>query len=422
MEKWGDPAHAVWAIAPRTKAPLPSHGRTMPRVTLLRRPLAFGALLVAVATSSDAVGQNPLRQSTANPLQPVQQVGFFEDYSGGCGPVCGCETCVREEGCGAEEIMGFEPGCGFDGNGGGIVGGGGDCGGCGSCDSCSHEFDSLPIFLPILRPVWSRFDFFAGAQGYRGPMNSAPTAANTRGDSGSFGFYQGFNEGRSLRRLFGWDMAGQFGLRATQSNLAGSEFTDQTRHQIFLTGGLFRRVDYGLQYGMVVDYLNDDWYFSGNLVQLRGELSWKAAAAHEFGFQFITGVSDDTSTTVTRTSAGTTFSSQVALEPTDQYRAFYRQQLQNSGHWDVFLGGTNHSDTVIGTTMSLPVRRRLLVQAGATYLIPSGGNAEPKFEQESWNVSLGLVFRPGGPTGSGRYSRPMFDVADNGTFMVDRRN
>ena len=377
---------------------------------------------------------------------PVIQVGFMEEYTGGCGPVCDCDQFSMGPGCGAEPACGFEPGCGFEPNYGiepscGLDGGCGmagcttcepacgmesmvGCGGCGECSQCCTDFDSLPIFLPILRPAWCRFDFFAGVQAYKGPMNFPSTSATNnlvRSGSGSFGFYQGFNEGRSLRRLFGWDMAAQFGLRATQSNLTGAEFTDTTRHQIFLTGGLFRRVDYGLQYGVVMDYLNDDWYFHGDLIQLRGELSWKTSACHEFGIQFMSGLNDDTSATFVRNAAGATVQSTVAFEATDQIRGFYRQQIGGGGHWDAFIGGSNNSDTVIGTTMSLPVHARMLVQAGGTYLIPSEGASSRGYEQESWNISLGIVFRPGGPDGFGRYCRPMFDVADNGTFMVDRR-
>jgi len=33
---------------------------------------------------------------------------------------------------------------------------------------------------------------------------------------------------------------------------------------------------------------------------------------------------------------------------------------------------------------------------------------------------MGVIYRPGGRQASSRYSRPMFDVADNGTFLVDR--
>jgi hypothetical protein len=282
----------------------------------------------------------------------------------------------------------------------------------------------LPIFLPILRPAWCRFDFFAGVQGYTGPPNFPVTSTTNnlaRAGSGGFGFYEGFNEGRSLRRLCGCDLAAQLGLRATQSNLSGANFTTDNRQQVFVTGGFFRRVDFGLQYGLVADYLRDDWYFRTDLLQLRGELSWNTGRSHEFGFQFMAGTDSDTSSTVVRDALGAVVQSQLSLEATDQYRAFYRRNIRGAGYWSAFVGGTNQQDTVMGASVSVPLQARVLLAAGATYLDPNESLADGGFEQEGWNVSVGIVFRPGGPMGCGRYCRPMFDVADNGSFLVDRR-
>ena len=209
------------------------------------------------------------------------------------------------------------------------------------------------------------------------------------------------------------------GLRATQSNLSGAEFAEDNRYQVFLTYGLFRRVDYGMQYGMVMDYLNDDWYYQVDLLQLRGELSWKSRGCNVYGFQFMAPLNSETSGTIVRDSTGNFFASTTAFEATDQYRFFYRRLLGSAGQWDFFGGWTGPGDGLIGSTFNLPVRRNLVLQTGSTFLIPREGNSSGGHREEGWNISVGLVYRPGGPTGAGRYSRPMFDVADNGTFMVD---
>ncbi|MDF1842966.1 MAG: hypothetical protein P1U77_16145 [Rubripirellula sp.] len=329
----------------------------------------------------------------------------------------GCDQCcdgigILEEGCGIDQIVVEGPGCGMDGL---------DVCDCGACSSC--EVDCIPLFLPMLRVQWHRFDFFAGHQGFKGPLNFANTAANERNGSGSFGFYQGFNHGRSLRRWCrGWDVATQFGVRTTQSNLSGAEFTGDRRNQVFVTAGFFRRVDYGLQYGIVVDYLNQDWYFNGNLTQLRGELSWRCQNnCHIGGFQFMSSLSSDTSATTVRDQANAVFNSTVSYESTDQYRFFYRRLLKHNGQWSAFAGWTNQEDTLLGSDFSLPIMRRLALAGGVTYQIPGEGTSNGGNEQEGWNLSLGVVFRPGGHNGAGRYSRPLFDVADNGTFLVDRK-
>jgi hypothetical protein len=373
----------------------------------------------------------------------VRKVGYLESH-GACGPVCDCASCGAEPVCGIEVGCGLEPGCGVD-FGYGEVGCGiePDCGyeigcgieagcdyevGCGlemngecGCDACCPEVDSIPLCLPLLRVNWGRFDFFAGVQGFKGPMNFANTGGNSRDGTGSFGFYEGFNEGRSLRRWCGWDMAAQFGVRATQSNLAGASFTSQQRNQVFVTGGLFRRVDYGLQYGAVIDYLNDDWYFQGDLLQVRSELSWRADGCHVWGFQYHAGLDDQTSDTSVRDGAGGTIVGTVDFEATTQYRFFYRRLLNQSGQWDSFAGWTDRDDGILGSHLNLPLRRNVVLSTGATYLIPKEGSSNRGYEEEGWNLAMGLIYRPGGPKGCGRYCRPMFDVADNGSFLVDRK-
>lgn len=328
----------------------------------------------------------------------------------------GCDQCCGPEMIGpgmiGPGIIGSDPACGME-----VLG---ECG-CDACQSC--EVDCIPLFLPMLRIHWNRFDFFGGVQGYKGPLNFANTSLTDRNGSGSFGFYQGFNHGRGLK---GWcksfDLAAQFGVRTTQSNLSGAEFTDETRNQVFVTGGLFRRVDYGLQYGLVVDYLNQDWYFNGHLTQLRGELSWRGQNnCHLGGFQFMTSLSNDSSVTTVRDQSNNVFNSNVAFESTDQYRFFYRRLLKHNGQWSAFAGWTGQDDALLGADFSLPVRPRVALAGGVTYMIPEQGDGNGGNEEEGWNLSLGLIFRPGGHNGAGRYNRPLFDVADNGTFLVDRR-
>lgn len=365
----------------------------------------------------------------------VQHVGFLDGgCDNGCGPACDCDAgpgCGSEASCGFEAACGLEASCGVEPTFGEPTFGEpmfgeptcgmeayGEC----SCDACGGV-SSIPVFLPLLRVNWNRFQFFAGVQGFQGPLSFAsttPATPDARSGSGSFGFFQGFNEGRSLKRLFGWDIAAQLGVRAAQSNLDGSEFTGDTRNQVFVTGGLFRRVDYGLQYGTVIDYLSDDWYFQGDLTQIRSELSWKTNEAHTFGIQTMFALSDDNSDTIVRTPAGTTIRGNIEFESTDQYRIFYRRLLAGSGDWTAFGGWTEDSDTILGASLNLPLRQKLMLSTGATFLIPDDTRGLDH-RDEGWNISLGLVYRPGGPNGCGRYCRPLFDVADNGTFMVDQK-
>ncbi len=394
--------------------------------------------LVQQAAYDEVVDELPPRLVRRRPM--VQQTSYG----------CSCGQCVGEPTCGNEAV--FEVGCGAEGC--SMVGCDGSCEpacgsegffcqeascglepyGAGGCDACGEPScggacgtDCYNFCLPILRINWRRFEFFAGVNSFTGPANyantSAPAAnspASSRVGSSSFGFYEGLNESRDLKRLFGLDLSAQLGVRATQTGLSGAEFTRDTRNQVFVTGGFFRRVDFGLQYGLVVDYLNDDWYFHNDLVQLRGELSWNDGCSHEFGYQFMAGVQDSTSATSVINAAGTTFRGSVTFEPTDQHRIFFRGSNAGGGQYYAFVGATNHNDGLLGAGMSSAARRGFAFQAGTAYLIPNQGRRDNGNEEESWNMSMGIVYRPGGRVTCGRYCRPMFDVADNGTFMVDR--
>lgn len=345
---------------------------------------------------------------------------------------CGCDRCSTayaagqighaEVVCGSEPLFGLEPGCGFESP----LGFEASCGmeqGCGGygCDvgGCN---DCVGIHLPILRIDWRRFDFFAGVNSFTGPANHATDGLPLRGGSASFGFYEGFNEGRSLNRLLGLDLSSQLGVRATQSSLSGAEFTEDSRSQIFVTGGLFRRVDFGLQYGLVVDYLYDDWWFRHNLVQMRGELSWNDSCGREFGYQFMASRDSSTSNTRLIGAGGVIAIGTSTFEPVNQHRLFLRGNTQRGATYMAFAGGTDQGDGLLGGLLTSSFHNRFAVQGGVTYLIPSESNRAGGFANETWNLSMGIVFRPGGKHGAGRYCRPMFDVADNGSFMVDRRN
>ena len=392
-------------------------------------------------------GENPVYSDMeAVEVETVEQAGFIGSYVNNCGPVCDCGECVTEIGCGIEQPRGFfEVGCGieslfskcrgcqrgcdqcddpiyqpteiyFEGDGCGMEVMG-DCA-CDACDPC----DSEPTLLPRIRFNWCRYEFFAGVQGHTGPLNHVAIDTGNgidRTGSGSFGFYEGFNRGKSMNHLLGLDMATQIGVRGTQSNLSGTAFTTDTRHQVFVTTGLFRRVDYGVQYGLVLDYMNQDWYFQSNSLQLRGELSWRTRECDTYGFQFMAGVREETISASIIDGTGNPLSDDFDIKPTDQYRFFYRRPLARNGQYDVMVGWTDNKDGLLGASFNLPLNHHCSLSSGGTYLIPYEGTNSGGYAEENWNISVGLVYRPGGPRGCGRYCRPLFDVADNGTFMLD---
>jgi len=282
----------------------------------------------------------------------------------------------------------------------------GDCCGGIGCPTC--------LTIPSLTVCLDNLEISAGAHGFTGPVN--------RGQTASFGFHSGFNWGIPID-LLGGGLAAQLGLNGNFSNFSGAEFTDDKRNQLFVTGGLFRRVDWGLQGGVVFDYLHDDWYATYDVTQIRGELSWVYPCTHELGFWFTTSTRKDTALSTFSGNLGT---ATEVFEGTDLYAFFYRFRATDyaGATARVYAGWTGDSDGLIGADVRLPISCDWAVEGTFTYLVPeeAAGTVGRGHAQESWNVAVGIVWYPGTQTSYGNnYFRPLMRAADNGSFMVGRR-
>lgn len=312
----------------------------------------------------------------------------------------------------------------YDANGGLLPEGyaGDECGPCGPNGRCGPGqwggwgacvWVPLCIFVP--RPPIDAFELFGGVQGFTGPAN--------RGGSGSFGFHEGFNWGLPLLGCMAW----QWGANWTQSNFDGNYLTNDTRQQIFVTGGLFRRVDWGFQGGLVVDYLHDEWDYSADLVQLRGELSWLLNRCNDIGFWFAAGVNDAQNLALQRpVFSGTAntvrfVNSTGTLEVNDLYAFFLRRQFATGGQGRLFGGFKSNSQGLVGGDASLPLNPCWSLRGNFLYVTPGSDDSpsDPRFTRESWNVSVSFVWTPfAGCRRGTNYYRPLFNVADNGTFVT----
>jgi hypothetical protein len=383
--------------------------------------LAIAICLIAVST---AAAQSPGRRGFVPRHRAVETLVIQEQ------PIEGGEVVVDENvpvGPGVvhePELLEFWDG---ETHGAGTLGGcscgdgaGRDCAGrdCAGGDSCSGGACGLGgcgdgacgrgCLIPCPWLCFDNIELMAGVSGFTGP--------NNRGETGSFGFYEGMNWGAPLPCIGCGELGIQLGARAAQANLSGAEFTTNQRDQLFATGGIFRRVDWGFQGGVVVDYMHEDWYAEVDLVQIRAELSWLYPNCHELG-AFVTAAtdSDQAPSLVNSVIINETF------ESTDLYAFFYRHR-HDSGDWRIFAGFTGESDGLLGAEFQNALSDCWAFEGGFTYLLPEEGASARGHEQESWNVGLGLVWYPGRRNARGDdYYRPLFNVADNGSFMVDRR-
>ncbi len=292
-------------------------------------------------------------------------------------------------------------------------------GSCGADGFCADATCAECCLVPCGMFPLGNLELSFGVQGFTGPTNYQPMAPNAPflSGSGSFGFNESLNWGIPIP---GFPcLGGQVGFRATHSNLSGAEFTNETRNQVFVTAGLFRRVDVGLQGGAVIDYLSDGWYRDADLMNVRGELSWVSNGTHDVGFWFTAG---------TRIATELGVLNQIEnWESTDLFAFFYREKVGANldGEARMFAGFSGQSDGLIGADLRLPLTDTWALETGFSYLIPEEGRGQglnAGHVHENWNLGIGIVWYPGRGLGHGNpYYRPLFPVAHNGNFMIERR-
>ena len=318
---------------------------------------------------------NRLVGSLVIPTCGIPACGCGDECYGGCGDACGC-------------------GCG-DGYNGPLFGGCADRG-------CTP----LVLFLPPAREL----TLFAGVQGHTGPLDKGR-------DGGNFGFNEGFNLGGEMAWLPWRGLGYQLGYRGTQNQLSGDERlgSSDSHSQQFVTAGLFRRCKVGWQYGLVYDMLRDERWESADYGQVRGELSIVNPQGGEIGFLFSTNTNDNVISVPNR--------GNQTYQATNQYLLFYRLQGSQGGEFRFAAGFDDDSKGILKSEFLVPLSKRWTLDVGATYLIPEEDNAGLAGREEAWNIGMNFVWHYG-CRGDRWYCspyRPLFNVADNGSLIVDDR-
>jgi hypothetical protein len=282
------------------------------------------------------------------------------------------------------------------GEGGCATGDCGDCATCGTvpCDTCVDWYPGKDLTL------------FAGVHGFKNAVDE--------GQNGNFGFQEGVNWSSPF-----WNAAGvgfQLGFQAMQSDFHETSFFNGDRTQYFVTTGFFRRqlCDCGWQWGVVYDYLSDEFVEDYDIGQIRGELSY-LFRGHELGYWFASGASDDVPGADSTTGI-------TSYEAVDMHAFFYRRRLMNGGEGRLWAGFTGESDGLFGADLRVPVACDWDVVAAFNYLAPQDDATEGGSFPEAWNIGINLVWYvcPQGAMQAGHSQyRPLFNVADNGTLIVN---
>lgn len=263
-----------------------------------------------------------------------------------------------------------------------------------------------------------------GVIGFGNALNYAGAGANPwSGDgTGSFGFQESLQWSTEVPGLFRGEMGAQVGVRTVQANLSGAEFTADGRNQLYVTAGLFRRADYGLQGGLVIDYLAERWYLNTDLVQLRGELSYMFEPCHELGFRFTSGMQSSSSGGFILNDAGALASTSGVFSAVDQYRFFTRHVLnqRTNSYLEISAGWSDEKHGIISALFETAITSQVSCQSSFAMGLPGDAVSEANHQQEFWQMGLMLVWTPSTPALSGLqdYYRPLFEIADPGSFFV----
>ena len=261
----------------------------------------------------------------------------------------------------------------------------------------------------------SRLQLFAGVHGFKGPTD--------QGRNGNFGFHEGLNFGAPLWDLWGYGY--QAGFQALHSNFAGNQAVQTgplpsldaaDRNQVFLTGGIFKRpLGTGWQTGVAFDVFFDSYYARSTLYQLRSETAFVLSDLSEIGYWGAYGLNKETITGFGQLSS--------TLNPTDLFAVFYRRRFTGGGRGRLWAGLSGNGDAICGLDGTVPLGTSWALDNNFTWLLPKEGPRSGGQTEESWSVSIQLVWYPGRQACEvfDDPYHPLFYVADNSWFLVDRR-
>lgn len=195
----------------------------------------------------------------------------------------------------------------------------------------------------------------------------------------------------------------------------------QERFQSFTTAGLFQRTERGWKWGLVYDFVAENYYEGINLGQWRGTVGAELSSTDELGVWFTVSDHGDTATFIT---------TPVVLKPISQVNGYWRHTWKSGVQTSFWLGAAeSHGEEVIlfpvaaptgiqfvyGADVHAPLNDHLAIFGEANFITPSDSGTVDAY--------LGIVYYPWGSSQSGR-SRgfaPLLHVASNPTFAIDLR-
>jgi hypothetical protein len=261
---------------------------------------------------------------------------------------------------------------------------------------------------------WRNLNFYTTVDAFKGPLDLDDR-------NGNFGLSFALNAGVPVARRYGIGV--QAGTSAVLTNFYGTQFTGSTvRSQNFTTVGLFQNVPFGcgnLKWGFAYDWLYDDYYTALTMGQWRVKLGYELDPCREIGIWATIPDKGDSA----RLDDSQEVSNIDWFKPIAQGSLYYRRCWQSGIGTTAWLGIADEpGEVVFGADAHVPITCRLALVGGFNYILPSA-SAEAGQDEEMWNLSMGIEWRPRACTnhclGPRKYS-PLLPLANNGSFAVRR--
>jgi len=203
-----------------------------------------------------------------------------------------------------------------------------------------------------------------------------------------------------------WGIGFQAGLQIVHSDFYGTSQASpfgpgDNRNQFFFTGGLFRRApEGGVQWGIAVDALRDEYYGRADLAQIHTEVSFVRPGRYEIGYWGAYGTKSDDVVTPNHT---------YQFKPISQNVFFLRRYFSSGGEGRLWAGFSGRGDGLIGGDLRLPLSQHWAIENRFNYLIPKerrrGRNGEGSLGGAN---ATGLVSTP---VGTERAKQPLPPIA-----------
>jgi hypothetical protein len=254
---------------------------------------------------------------------------------------------------------------------------------------------------------------FVGLDGSKGPEDL--------GINANFGARGAVNWGYPLLENIGLGVQLGTAVNYARTAVRVLRSIDGTRErtQSFTTVGLFERTDFGLNCGLVYDFLYESYYRSLDLGQWRGQLGYDVGSNDEVG---LWGTLEDHGDSAKV--GGQAFH----LLPILQGNLFWKHIWSNEAATRIWIGlaeehgrfvlvapgnSSVHHPIVFGADVYIPLSERLAIFGEANFITPN--------DTGTVTATFGFAFYPGGGVKQAGRSRfaPLLPVANNATFAVD---